>query len=934
MKGVFLLLVVTSLLGIKYVNGLAVMSVDFGSEWMKIGIVSPGVPMEIALNKESKRKTPTVISFRDSVRSFGEDAQTVGIRFPKNSYFYLLDLLGKGINHPLVKLYQKRFPYYDIVEDKERGTILFKHDEDTFYSPEELIAQLLHRAKEFAEQSAHQPIKECVLTVPGYFNQNERKSLLQAAELANLKVLQLINDYMAVALNYGIFRSKDFNDTAQYIMFYDMGATSATATIVSLQSIKTKERGYLETHPQISVIGIGYDRTLGGLEIQIRLRDYLAKKFDEMKKTVNSVFKNPRAMAKLFKEAGRVKNVLSANADHYAQIEGLLDEQDFKVQVTREDLENLASDIFERVGEPIKEALKTAGLTMDVINQVVLVGAATRMPKVQEVLQKVVGQDLAKNLNTDEAAALGAVYKAADLSTGFQVKKFITKDAVLFPIQVVFERETDGTVKQVKRTLFGLMNPYPQKKIITFNKYINDFTFNVNYAELNHLSQAELENIGSLNLTEISLTGVANAYSKNTAENSESKGIKAHFSMDESGILSLANAEFVFEKTVIAEVEEESTLSKLGSTFSKIFGGEPEKPVVEKPVEETEEPKEGSETKDEKTDPADAKNATDSKNTTTNTTKDTPKEKKPKIVTVKEPLQATENTLSINKLNKKQLDDSINKLKRLDKIEKELNRRATALNNLESFVIDVQNKLYEDEYSKAGTEDEIEKIKRACGHVSDWLYDEGSDADADTYEKKLGELRHLTKDLYMRVFEHKERPEALDALHSMLNGSTHFLNTARNLTKSKNPEKDVFTDIEIEVLEKLIKETEYWKEKMIAEQNKIKKSDPVILTVKSITEKMSALDREVKYLVNKIKLWKPKKIEKPKEEKIVPAEKEGTEETKTEPETETNKNIPQTVNEEAEDKPTLETLDIEEKTEEQPTEPSKTIEHSGDHTEL
>lgn len=357
------------------VNGLAVMSVDFGSEWMKIGIVSPGVPMEIALNKESKRKTPAVVSYRDNARTFGEDAQTVGIRFPKNSYQYMLDLLGKGINHPIVKLYQQRFPYYELVEDTERGTILFKHDDETFYSPEELIAQLLVKAKEFAESSAQQKIKECVLTVPAFFNQVERKALLQAAKLADLKVLQLINNHMAVALNYGIFRAKDFNETAQYVMFYDMGASSTTAAIVSLQTVKTKERGYVETHPQISVIGVGYDRTLGGLEMQVRLRDYLATKFNEQKKTKNDVFENPRAMAKLFKEAGRVKNILSANADHFAQIEGLLDEQDFRMQVTREDLENLCGDLFERVGNPVQQALTTAGLTMDVISQVVLVGA-------------------------------------------------------------------------------------------------------------------------------------------------------------------------------------------------------------------------------------------------------------------------------------------------------------------------------------------------------------------------------------------------------------------------------------------------------------------------------------------------------------------------------------------------------------------------------
>ncbi|XP_044254414.1 hypoxia up-regulated protein 1 [Tribolium madens] len=809
---------------------LAVMSVDLGSEWMKIGIVSPGVPMEIALNKESKRKTPAVISFRANVRSFGEEAQTIGIRFPKNAYMYLLDLLGKNTTHPLVQLYKARFPYYEIVDDPNRGTILFKHDENEFYSVEELIAQLLGKAKEFAEQGARQPIKECVLTVPGYFNQIERKSLLQAANLAGLKVLQLINDYTAVALNYGIFRSKDFNETAQYVMFYDMGATSTTATLVSYQTVKSKEKGLGETHPQLGVIGVGFDRTLGGLEIQLRLRDYLARKFNEIKKTPNDVFGNSRAMAKLFKEAGRVKTVLSANAEHYAQIEGLLDEEDFKVLVTRDQLEDLIKDLFERVGKPIEMALKTAHLTKDIIGQVVLVGAGTRVPKVQEILQKIVGQNLSKNLNTDEAATMGAVYKAADLSTGFQVKKFLTKDAVLYPIQVVFERETPDGTKQVKRTLFSLMNPYPQKKIITFNKYNSDFDFDVNYADLDYLKREEIDYLGQLNLSHVSLVGIADVMKKNTGDNSETKGIKAHFSMDESGILNLINVELVVEKIVTDD--DEGTLSKLGSTISKLFGGE-----------------EGG------------KNETESedKNTT-----NVPKEIKPKIITVKEPIEARQKHPI--PLTKTQFDASLEKLSKLDKVEKELNRRATALNNLESFVIDVQNKLHEDDFKSSASENEIEMIRKSCVEVSDWLYEDGSDADAATYEKKLESLKVLTNDLFKRVWEHNERPEALNALNSMLNQSSHFLQVAKNLTKSVNPEKDVFTDAEIEGLEKIIKETEEWKMKMIEEQNKLKKYESVKLTVKSITEKMGAIDREVKYLVNKHRLWRPKKVEK-KEEK-------------------------------------------------------------------
>lgn len=321
----------------------------------------PGVPMEIALNKESKRKTPVAIAFRDGERSFGEDAQVVGVRFPQNTFSYILDLLGKPIDNPLVQLYLKRFPYYNIVADDQRKTIAFRLNTNTTYTPEELIAQILHKGKEMAESSAHQKINEAVITVPGFFNQAERRALIQAAELAGLKVLQLINDYTAVALNYGVFGRTEINDSAHYIMFYDMGASSTTATVVSYQNVKTKERGFVETNPHVNVLGVGYDRTLGGLEMQIRLQNYLATEFDALKKTSNSVFTSPRAMAKLFKEAGRVKTVLSANADHFAQIEGLIDDIDFRLQVTREKLEEICADLFERITNPVKIALETSG---------------------------------------------------------------------------------------------------------------------------------------------------------------------------------------------------------------------------------------------------------------------------------------------------------------------------------------------------------------------------------------------------------------------------------------------------------------------------------------------------------------------------------------------------------------------------------------------
>merc|ERR1712112_730308 len=285
------------------------------------------------------------------------------------------------------------------------------------------------------------------------------------------------------------FRRKEVNNTVKNFMFYDMGAQQTTATIVGFQIVKTKERGFSETHPQAQVLGVGYDRTLGGTEITFRMREFLADEFNAMKKTKTDVRTVPRAMGKLLKEAERVKLILSANTECYAQIENVMEDIDFKLKVTRETLLGLIDDLLGGVTGPVERALSTSAMSMENIDQVIILGGGSRIPKVQELLSAFVGKELGKNLNADEAAALGSVYRTADISTGFKVEKFITKDAVVFPIDVDFTREveavddaedkTEAGVKKVRRTLFSRMNPYPQKKIMTFNKHVKDFTFNV-----------------------------------------------------------------------------------------------------------------------------------------------------------------------------------------------------------------------------------------------------------------------------------------------------------------------------------------------------------------------------------------------------------------------------------------------------------------------
>ncbi|CAF4118350.1 unnamed protein product, partial [Rotaria magnacalcarata] len=364
------------------VDSLAVMSVDLGIEYMKIAIVKPGIPMEIVLNKESRRKTPVIVAIKGKDREFGEAAISRSSKIPSQSYMFLRELVGKSLDNPAVQQFLQRFPYYNLKTDPNTNELVFEHDSETNYTIEELLSMIFKKAREYASDFTEQSVDAAVITVPPYFTQAERRAIKRACELANIKLLQLMNDNTAVALNYGIFRRKDFNASGSTYLFYDMGSQSTVCTLATYNIVKSKENGYLEDVPQLTIKAVAFDRDLGGLEFQIRLRDYLAKKFQEHHPKID-IFKNAKALTKLFREAERAKNVLSANNEYTAQVEGLVDEIDFKHRITRENFENLCEDLFERVKRPVEEVLNTSGISLAEIQQVLLFGGSTRIPRVQ-----------------------------------------------------------------------------------------------------------------------------------------------------------------------------------------------------------------------------------------------------------------------------------------------------------------------------------------------------------------------------------------------------------------------------------------------------------------------------------------------------------------------------------------------------------------------
>merc|ERR1712150_232912 len=246
------------------------------------------------------------------------------------------------------------------------------------------------------------------------------------------------------------------------------------------------------------------------------------------------------------------------------------------------------------------------------------------------------------------------------------------------------------------------------------------------------------------------------------------------------------------------------------------------------------------------------------------------KPKEPKIIHRKEPLQFEAKVVDMAGLTKEQFNTSKEKLDKLDEVDRIKRERETTLNDLESFVLKVKEKLYEEIYEKSSTEDEREKIQEKCTELSDWIDEEvGPFTEIELLKTKLEELKTLTKDLFARVEEHEGRPEILEALNSMVNSSEHFLAKAKNDTESKAAEDAYFTANELELLEKKINETKSW----IETKMKVIEEQPMhefpTVNNKLIAVQGMDLDREVKYLVNKAKIAKQERdrLKREKEQK-------------------------------------------------------------------
>jgi len=891
---------------------LGVMSIDMGSEWFKVAIVKPGVPMEIALNKESKRKTAVAVHFRNGERLVGGDAADAGNKYPMNTYKYFTLLLGKSMDDPAVADYKAKFPYHTLVAT-ERNTVAFETLDGAVYSVESMMAQVLSLARQIASTYAETPIADAVICVPSTWGQTERLSMRVAAELAGIKLHQLMNDNTAVALHYAVFHRKEIESKPLNIMFFDMGASSTTATIVQYQKVK----GKIENAPQVSVKGVG-NAPVGGLKIDLTLRDLLVDKWEATKKTSTDIKKQKtgRALAKLLVSANKVKKVLSANKDTRAQVENLIDEEDFKAPVSRDEMESRIEDDIAGAMGAVRDALKTSGMSVDELKKVIMFGGGQRVPAVQEALRKELGDklELSFSINSDEAAALGGSYQGAYVTKFFRVQTIWVKDAALEPITVHFERqvdpeENDGkSIKEVKRALFQVMNPYPQKKAVTFNRFADDFNFTLH--------------IGDQLASSTQLKGVKEAMEEYS--DAESKGVKAHFRMDESGVIRLESAEATFQREVIEEVKEEEkkdapdfdkgTLDALKDKFKDFFNGDGdneeearkvleelakakkeeeaapdsveeeggeteeekqeetgEEAATEAEAEDGEEKMEDSEeekTKEEATEGAEAKD--EDKDDKTEEKKEPPK---PVLKTFSKKLEFDQEHHLVQVISQEEKDAVYEQLKKLDELEAAKVLLEESQNALESLIYDMQEKIDLEGWMELLCDEEKDTLRVTFSEASDWLWDVEEPTAVD-YQDKLAELKKSTKSWLKRVEEANKRPEAIERLLKLIAKSKTIIFED---FKNQTGEGLALTQEDIHGASEKIEKVEDWLKEEEAAQSELKSCDMPSLKVSDIEIKERVLFKDVDSLIKKVRMWRPPKEKTEKKEKKKKKDKKTTE---------------------------------------------------------
>lgn len=422
--------------------------------------------MRVGTNLPSR----SLVGFGARNRYLGEAAKTQEVSNLKNTVGSLSRLVGRSINDPDVQIEQDYVsaPLVDV--NGQVGAEVTYLGQKQKFSASQLTAMFLTKARETASRELKLPVNDMVIAVPAWYTDAQRRGMLDAADIAGIKVLRLINETTATALGYGITKLDlpSAEEKPRRVAFIDIGHTNYTVSICEFKK------------GELKVVSTAYDRHFGGRNFDKAIVEHFRAEFKEKNKI--DINENPKARVRVAAACEKLKKVLSANAMAPINIESLMNDVDVRGMMKREELEELVKPLLERATVPLEQALAEAKLKVDDIDIVELVGGCTRVPALKAAIQNFFGKPLSFTLNADEAIARGCAFSCAILSPVFRVRDFSVQDIVNYPIEFAWEKSADIPDEDTSLTVFNKGNAMPSTKILTFYRK-QSFDLEAKYAK-------------------------------------------------------------------------------------------------------------------------------------------------------------------------------------------------------------------------------------------------------------------------------------------------------------------------------------------------------------------------------------------------------------------------------------------------------------------
>ncbi|KAG6390733.1 hypothetical protein SASPL_148478 [Salvia splendens] len=786
---------------------MSVVGFDFGNESSVVAVARQR-GIDVVLNDESKRETPSLVCFGDKQRFLGTAGAASSLMNPKNTISQIKRLIGRQFSDPELQRDLKSLPF-SVTEGPDGYPLIHARylGESKAFTPTQVLGMLFSNLKSIAEKNLNSAVVDCCIGIPVYFTDLQRRAVIDAATIAGLHPLRLIHETTATAMAYGIYKTDLPENEPMNVAFVDAGHASMQVCIAAFKK------------GQLKILAHSFDRSLGGRDFDEALFQHFAAKFKDEYKI--DVYQNAKACLRLRAGCEKLKKVLSANPEAPLSIECLMDDKDVRGYIKRDEFEQISIPILERVKKPLEKALADAGLTIENIHSVEVVGSGSRVPAMIKILTEFFGMEPRRTMNASECVAKGCALQCAILSPTFKVREFQVTESFPFPISLSWKAPAgdtqNGAVDNLQSTIvFPKGNPIPSMKALTFYRS-ETFTLDVQYADVSELQAPAKISQYTIGLFQ--------------SKNGEKAKLKVKVRLNLHGIVSVESATLLEEEELQVPVAKESDKESAKMETDEL----PADPAPCAADVNMEDSKTGVPAAENGVPELGVQMETDVK-------VEAPKKKvNKKTVPVSEVVLGALTAPDVQKAVEKEFEMALQ-----DRVMEETKDKKNAV---ESYVYDMRNKLH-DKYHDFVTDSERDQLIIRLQEVEDWLYEDGEDETKGVYVAKLEELKKQGDPIEERFKEHTERGSVIDQL-------AHCINSYKEAAISTDPKLEHIDVTEKKKVLNQCVEAEAWlREKKQQQDSLPKHANPVLLN-SEVKKKAEAIDRFCRPIMTKPKPTKP-----------------------------------------------------------------------------